>query len=224
MRPVNRGPRPTDDTKNQLKVFGGYGDAREDLINRLGRYCCYCNTRLTHAPEIDHVKPKSLHRHLETDWNNLLLCCKSCNTSKGTQEIDHLFRPDRDNTGRILSVDHGALVPHPSLGDDERKEVSALLTVFNLNGMPRSIGDSRLDDLNKAQVTAQRHQRSFNDGKLDVSDICNIATQIGFWLAWYQEFANHPDVLNALNHAFPGTALECFAPDGTTVARPNGRC
>ncbi len=47
--------------------------------------CAYCEQKLLDAPKhIEHYRPKDIYYWLAYSWDNLLLCCGSCNSSKGT--------------------------------------------------------------------------------------------------------------------------------------------
>lgn len=94
MRPVRRGRSPqTDD-------FEPYTDAKPDLIARLGSYCSYCERRIATNLAVEHIRPKAVHEHLEGRWENFLLGCVNCNSTKSDTDVplDHILLPDRDNT------------------------------------------------------------------------------------------------------------------------------
>ena len=74
MRPIDRGPAP--------RAYAEYGDSIGDLVDRLGRYCSYCERRLPTHLAVEHMAPKSLHEGRELDWCNFLLGCVNCNLSK----------------------------------------------------------------------------------------------------------------------------------------------
>mgnify|MGYP002224548400 CR=1 FL=1 len=56
------------------------------LERRIGMYCSYCEFSIPHVPEVEHVVSKSKGGDL-TDWNNLNLGCKYCNTRKKAQTM-----------------------------------------------------------------------------------------------------------------------------------------
>lgn len=56
MRPVDRGPVPH--VNGVPKTVADYKDWRQDLIDRIGNYCCYCNMVLNDSPQVEHVTPK----------------------------------------------------------------------------------------------------------------------------------------------------------------------
>ena len=47
--------------------------------------CAYCEQKLLDAPKhIEHYRPKDIYYWLGYSWDNLLLCCGSCNSTKST--------------------------------------------------------------------------------------------------------------------------------------------
>ena len=79
MRPINKGESP-------YKKINEYKDALPYLERRIGMYCSYCEFSIPHVPEVEHVVSKSKGGDL-TDWNNLNLGCKYCNTRKKAQVL-----------------------------------------------------------------------------------------------------------------------------------------
>ena len=97
MRPVNKGSSP-------YKTISKYADALPFLEKTLGLYCSYCEFPITHLPEVEHVSAKSKGGDL-TNWDNLLLGCKYCNTRKGDKvtpdnQSEYLW-PDEDHIVQI---------------------------------------------------------------------------------------------------------------------------
>lgn len=84
MRPVNKGTSPYTPIQE-------YRDALPYLESRIGIYCSYCGAIIDHAPEIEHVVSKSKGGD-KTEWKNLLLACKYCNTRKSNKTIILIFR------------------------------------------------------------------------------------------------------------------------------------
>lgn len=64
-------------------VLANYEDAKPDLIDRLGEFCCYCEAA---APpqqlHIEHIRSQKAHPLLVKIWANLTLACTTCNTYK----------------------------------------------------------------------------------------------------------------------------------------------
>jgi len=66
------------DTKNLYKAV------QNKLQNIYNNKCAYCEDKLLNAPKhIEHYRPKSHYYWLAYSWDNLFLCCSSCNSSKG---------------------------------------------------------------------------------------------------------------------------------------------
>jgi hypothetical protein len=70
------------------------------LAERLGEYCSYCEVPLAANLAIEHVLPKSVNPNAEEDWNNFLLACTNCNSTKGTnvRDVRAYCFPHIDNT------------------------------------------------------------------------------------------------------------------------------
>lgn len=70
--------------------YGTSGEITNDYLNWLHRWqdhcCCYCNDPLRGKETIEHVVP--LSRGGENNPHNVLLACRSCNTSKNDRLFD----------------------------------------------------------------------------------------------------------------------------------------
>ena len=62
-----------------------YPEAREPLMDDLGRFCSYCEQKLTETIAVEHVAPKENYPLTSVAWSNFLLCCRSCNSYKDEQ-------------------------------------------------------------------------------------------------------------------------------------------
>lgn len=68
------------DEKNRYKV----GSVQKKLNKIYHLKCAYCEQKLLDAPKhIEHYRPKKTYYWLAYSWDNLLLCCGSCNSAKG---------------------------------------------------------------------------------------------------------------------------------------------
>ena len=85
MRPVERGPRPNDPSTGLGRIFDEYGHARPYLIHQMGDYCSFCEMQLPAALAVEHIQHKDGKPGLEREWENFLLACPSCNSTKGTK-------------------------------------------------------------------------------------------------------------------------------------------
>lgn len=67
------------DSKNRYKV----GSVQNRLNKIYNLKCAYCEQKLLDAPKhIEHYRPKNVYYWLAYSWDNLLLSCGSCNSSK----------------------------------------------------------------------------------------------------------------------------------------------
>lgn len=70
------------DSKHRYKV----GSVQKRLVEIYNLKCAYCEKSLLDAPKhIEHYRPKSIYYWLPYSWDNLLLCCGECNSSKGVK-------------------------------------------------------------------------------------------------------------------------------------------
>jgi 5-methylcytosine-specific restriction endonuclease McrA len=59
-----------------------YRMSNTPLCNALGRYCSYCEQILTEMIAVEHVAPKAKYPLTSVCWENFLLCCRACNSTK----------------------------------------------------------------------------------------------------------------------------------------------
>jgi 5-methylcytosine-specific restriction endonuclease McrA len=80
VRPIDKGEAPA--------VYDKYEDAKPDLQNRIGRYCSYCERRVPASLAVEHVEAKINAQGLILTWENFLLACSNCNSTKSAARID----------------------------------------------------------------------------------------------------------------------------------------
>jgi hypothetical protein len=83
-----RGPkyRVADAPKRRPDLYSAAWRAvRIRVIERQGTICRYCRKNCADDPTIDHVKPVCRGAD-PLDENNLVVCCRSCNSRKGGKE------------------------------------------------------------------------------------------------------------------------------------------
>ena len=188
MRPVDRGTVPQENGAD--KVVADFGDWRLDLLGRLGKYCCYCNSRTTDSLswQAEHVSPQvpQLHPAVSAvalpapnplDWNNLLLACGPCNRAKSNNpcHFSTHFLPDYHNTHLAFGYQ---VVPHParpgeracivvpkSLTAPQLVKASATISLFKLDTIASGgrASDLRWQNRLEALVAAEL-AREFWDG------------------------------------------------------------
>ena len=132
MRPVEKGPAP--------RSYTDYRDAANDLVQRLGRYCSYCEKNLANAPEVEHIQPKSSHPNLKLAWTNFLLACKNCNTIKSDKSVNvgRIAFPHIDNTFRGLQYEGSVIRVSSNLTTQEKRAIESLVRLVKLNRHPKN--------------------------------------------------------------------------------------
>ena len=224
MRPVNKGSSP-------YKTISKYADALPFLEKTLGLYCSYCEFPIAHLPEVEHVSAKSKGGDL-TNWDNLLLGCKYCNTRKGDKvtpdnRSDYLW-PDEDNTalaytykGGLVQVNAADLNQIDPSGTRLNK-AQKLFDLIHLGNIPTpKEKDRRFAQRNTAYELAkdaledwQKAQGSTPAGLNALKrQIVQNALGHGFFSVWMTVFKDEPDILLALIQAFPGTNQAFFDHD-----------
>jgi uncharacterized protein (TIGR02646 family) len=238
MRPVVRGPWPLEN--GAPIVFKEYAEARGELIERMGEYCSYCEMQLDASLAVEHVKPKkpagaqTVNIARALDWDNFLLACSNCNSTKGSKDInvDDYLWPDKDNTFRGITYSTGGKVTtNRSLGLDIQMKAENIIMLVGLDKNPSNdptVSDRRWNNRREAWDMAVMSKQN-----LAICDKNEMRTQIlltakakGYWSIWMTVFKDMPDMLKLFIDAFPGTDTSCF--DSTQrfilVQRNGGIC
>lgn len=232
MRPIRRGasPRPGD--------FSSYRDALPDLVSRLGCYCSYCERLISVQLAVEHIQPKGLpaYQDLIGRWDNFLLACVNCNSTKKDKDValSDVLLPDRDNTFSAYLYDAGGGVQvSPRLNVSEQKLALATLTLVGLqrpgpvaadaNG--RLIALDRIKQRLEAWLTAEYARDNLlalRPGDAVVIDaLVLLALATGFFSVWMEVFRDDPAIRNRLINAFAGTRDSgCFHPQTTAPVQP----
>jgi uncharacterized protein (TIGR02646 family) len=206
MRPVDKGINNT--------AFKVYKDAKDDLLTRIGRYCSYCERKVSLA--VEHINPKSVHASQTTDWDNFLLGCWNCNSTKGIkdpQTQDFLF-PHTHNTAYAFCYDMGGRVRvNPALTDAEKQMAQDTLEMVGLDRVPPpdpQRKDDRWIDRREAWRIAEEEKQSLANGTTTRENILKLAVPTGFFSVWMTVFADDAQMCTLLIQAFPGTHPRCF--------------
>jgi uncharacterized protein (TIGR02646 family) len=217
MRPVERGPWPVDET-GAKKDYKKYRKARRDLVERLGSYCSYCERRHDEAPAVEHVQPKSRRRELERDWDNLLLACRNCNSTKGSRDLrlEDYFWPDVDNTFLAFEyLEGGRVRPVQTLSPELRRIAERTLALTGLDRTPAPDPAMKDERWRKRQnvweIATRNRARLAADAPQQTRDaIVDLALGYGYWSVWMTVFRDDPDMRGRFIAAFPGTCVTCF--------------
>lgn len=229
MRPVKRGDIPADDEGNP-KAFTKYAQARRDLIERIGEYCSYCEMHLDASLAIEHVQPKSLVPALELAWDNFLLACTNCNSTKGNKPvvITEYFWPDQDNTVRAFIYEEaGTITVNPALSGAQQERVMGMIDLVGLDKNPGNdptASDRRWPNRLEAWGMAKRAREHVQNFPIDEmrEQVLDTAIAKGFWSTWMTVFQDDPIMRAQFINEFPGTSTDCFDGDSNPIPRPNG--
>lgn len=227
MRPVDKGTAPT--------VYADYRHAGPDLKSRIGNYCSYCERQIATNLAVEHIRPKASYPAHQNSWENFLLACGNCNSSKGSKDVilGDYYWPDRDNTLRALEYVEGGLVrPHPCLKGEDRVRAESTITLTGLDRIPGAPGreptpsDERwlrrreawqLAKKNRARLTRQ------NTSTLIRELIVDTAVSRGMFSIWWTVFAGDVDMRRRLREAFTGTHGASFDANENLVPRAGGQ-
>ena len=219
MRPVNKGSSP-------YISISKYKMALPYLEARLGSYCSYCGMKLDNAPEVEHVASKSTDPALITNWDNLLLACKACNPRKSNtvtsiNKNEYLW-PDQDNTALafcyplgVPQVNSAVLNALDPTGATANKATN-FFELLKLGPQVRVKSDRRVLKRNEAYQMALDSLADWKSGRNPamVRQIVRTVQNGGFFSVWMTVFADEPDILLALIHAFPGTEAAFYDAEG----------
>lgn len=233
MRPVNKGKWPE---ANGLKqIFNDYQTARTELIKRLGEYCSYCEMELDSSLAVEHILPKNPDggtneiESRKTDWDNFLLACANCNSTKGHQEItiEDYYWPHLDNTFRAFQYKEGGIV-EPTNEVDRSKAIKSieLTGLDKIPGHDPKAADRRWINRREAWDMAKDSLKDLNknDSPEMRNQIVKTASAKGYWSIWMTVFAHDRDMrLRFISH-FAGTSDLCFDADGLAIPRAGGKC
>ncbi len=229
MRPVFRGNPPVDNNSIPI-VYSDYKDARDDLIQRLGDYCSYCEVSLPSQVDVEHVLPKGENPDLELDWSNFLLSCGNCNSVKGSDDIalNNFYWPHLDNTLRAFVYEHDQ---PPQVVDDPEIDQTKAQRTLELTGLDRVPGHPKLSARDRRWrkrfqawgiARLARNNLTAAESNEMRATIILVAQGIGFWSVWFAVFWDDEDMRRRLIQAFPGTACDCFDDTTKLVPRPDG--
>ena len=226
MRPVTKGPAPPN------APFNAYPEALEPLTEAVGWYCSYCERRLEVNLAIEHVQPKSLTPALELEWDNFLLACTNCNSTKGSQaiQLDDFYWPDADNTVRAFVYEVGGVVDvDPALTQAEQDIARRTLELTGLDRRPGGPHEPtntdrrwifRRNAFDKAMDV--RADLQHFDSVLVRNLIRDLAVATGYWSVWFTVFSGDADMRQRLVDALPGTDPGSFDGNSIPVPRPGG--
>lgn len=233
MRPIQRGLSP------QTHDFSDYSAAKPELVSRLGPYCSYCERRVVTQLAVEHIQPKkgpNAYPLLIGRWENFLLACVNCNSTKGDKNVNtaQTILPDRDNTFFALHyLSDGTIAPSAAA------KFAGLVTMvtdtlkltgldkpnagtLNRNGIQVALDrtSQRMEVWLEAEVAKTEIERNPTNQALR-NATANLAATTGFFSIWMTIFNSDQDMRNRLIDAFPGVRRSgCFDPSNTNPISP----
>jgi hypothetical protein len=235
MRPIDKGSCPQVNGKD--KTVADYPGWRADLISRIGYYCAYCNMALSHQLHVEHAVPKSPLPGQPAGnllaWENMLLACEKCNKAKSNKPSDETehYLPEYQNGLLVFEAattttrTDALVVGHrKTLNATQQTKAKVTIDLFEWENVDTrgAVVDIRWFKRYNAriEVLAAREMLEMAKGSPTYNaDRAGklIATQssgAGFFMLWFHEFANEPDVLKWLIHpdVFAGLRQSCFHP------------
>lgn len=207
------------------------------MAARLGLYCSFCERRILTNLAVEHIQPKALpaYARLKGRWENFLLCCVNCNSTKGAKDVvlDELLLPDRDNT--FLAFEYakdGTVAATSALANPARTMAANTLKLVGLDRRAADATDAngrlvaldRVKQRMEAWVMAEsaRDDVVQNPGNEAVRRLTAVlAVQSGFFSIWMKVFENDVDMRNRLIDSFAGTRNSaCFDPSTSAAVHP----
>lgn len=225
MRPVSKGLCPKNEKGEEI-IFSKYTRSRRYLIDRIGEYCSYCERKIEVNLAVEHVKPKATNKELELSWDNFLLGCTNCNSTKGATEVDliNYLWPDIDNTYLAFEYDDSGIVKvNKTRPLEEQAKAQRLITLCGLDKtQPKTdsvawkvASDRRFEHRIQAWIEAQEAAKNYKNVPITLRAkmlplILRIVTHQGFWSIWMHAFEAFSEVQQGLIDGFRGTRTEFF--------------
>jgi uncharacterized protein (TIGR02646 family) len=226
MRPGSKGESPIEGD------FGDYRDAFPALQGRIGPYCSYCERRIATNLAIEHIQPKdnNLYPELEGSWDNYLLGCVNCNSTKGKKDVilREVFLPDRDNTFHAFEYTmDGKVQPAPHLSETERGIADRTLRLVGLEKRVSEVLDEngkivaidRVSQRMETWLIAELSKAELEDSPTDGMrrQIARTAAAQGYFSIWMKVFEDDTDMRRRfIADSFPATSTDCF--DAASIA------
>lgn len=229
MRPVERGGRPTDEKGGAL-VFTDYAHARPYLVKRLGDYCSFCEIQLSAALAVEHIRCRHKNPNLECEWDNFLLACPSCNSTKATKvdtaaDIEKYLWPHRDWTFVAFVYQRGGVVRVADIADAElAARAHATEALVGLGRRP-GFGLTREQVLSGSDRRYQKRSEAWDEAVQAREDLLGADTPAmrrqvmdsarkgGFWSVWMTVFRDVEWMHAALCEVFVGTTKDRLHPE-----------
>lgn len=224
--------RPVDKGKSPYTSINNYQEARPFLIIQLGELCSYCEMHLDSGLSVEHVQPKSRQPEKACEWDNLLLACVNCNSTKKDTDIndanihDYLW-PDMDNTFLALKYSEAGIVGvNENLPLEIQEKAWRLIRLVGLDKTPdtsEDYSDRRWLNRCEAWEKAKRAKdslakiESIKDNELFRKTLVDNVD--AYFSIWMTVFADDTDIKWRFIEKFTGTAKDCFDGAGNPLPK-----
>ncbi|MEI7695546.1 MAG: HNH endonuclease [Chlorobium sp.] len=207
MRPIKKGNWPVTPVHGKRVTFTDWTKAIPFLKERTGSYCHLCEMKVTNALAIEHIMPRKMYPERESDWDNFLLACHSCNSSKGskmpsTPYENMYYWPHLHNT--IFVFEYGTVLPFvkPSdtLNRNQRAKAVRLIRLYSLNKQVTASGESDPRWLEKMQTLKNAIDSliEYHHKQITLDSIVRLACSSGFISIWLAVFTEEEEVKKSL--------------------------
>ncbi len=232
LRPIRRNTSPiTGD-------YSDYTDAKTELISRIGSgwsngkhissYCSYCERKIDTSLAVEHIEPKGgsfAKPHLKGRWDNFLLACVNCNSTKGSKEVilNDILLPDRDNTFYAFKYKaDGNIEALNTLNSLNLTRANNTLALIGLDKESREAYDDKGNLIAQDRASQRIQVWGIADKALKIyidnptnQDIKDLIVEnmllSGFFSVWMIVFDSHQDMKNLFIDSIHGTKeSECF--------------
>jgi uncharacterized protein (TIGR02646 family) len=200
-------------------------------------YCSYCERYVATQLAVEHIQPKGLpaYQPLQGRWENFLLACVNCNSTKKSKPISlfDVLLPDRDNTlAAYLYSAGGEIQVSSQLNARTQQLAQATLALVGLDQRSQNISDAngRLIALDRVKQRMEawlmavdaRNKLAVQPGNVAMVElVIRLAQCTGFFSIWMEVFRAEPEMRHRLIDAFPGTrGSGCFDLQSADVVQP----
>ena len=227
MRPVVKTDKFNDD--GTPLSFTHWGDAKADLQTELGSYCSFCEREgYRSSLHVEHILAKDLKKYnsLIYRWDNFLLGCINCNSTKGSKDYDinDTYLPHLNNLLVTIEVLEGGVVRiKKDLSVDQERRTKNFIDLVGLDRDPSHPNYSDKDDRWESRIDAWNIAREwlqdYEYKEIKLGRIIQMAQAKGYWSVWMKVFNEYPEVKKELITNFAGTAANCFDKDINPMPR-----
>ena len=156
MRPIIKSNRLNAD--GTPLTFNHWSDAKADLVNETGSYCCFCEREgYRSSLHVEHVLAKDLpkYAHLIYRWDNFLLGCINCNATKGSKDYDinETYLPHLNNVLLTIEIlEGGGIRMKNDLPEEQKRRTKNFIDLVGLDRDPSHPQYSDKDDRWEARM------------------------------------------------------------------------